>query len=256
MIYSKFVTSEAHQEAESNDISASVAASGGGWGVDASMKVSMELNRASSQEQSSEVGGQSIIVMGGTPSGNAESEEGFAAWADSVSDNPMPIQYKLVPFGALKDIIAAGRGTGCNNIEGEPVQRRMHCRPPPKPHAFKVAPTNRTLTNSHMRCAGGEAALFDEAYRWYYDSFAAAGVQEAFYDDNTNLLTLGGGTCVEDQEFGPAGNHPRPHFTMKLNGNTLVNGGQRWYEKDNSFLEKVRCHREEGRRARGTIHLR
>ena len=44
------------------------------------------------------MGSSKIIVMGGIPVGDASSLEGFAAWADTVTKNPMPIKYKLGSF--------------------------------------------------------------------------------------------------------------------------------------------------------------
>ena len=89
-IYSRYIKKEAIQKKKSQDVSADVSASGKSLTASVSASISMDLSRSSSSQASSEVGGSSIIVIGGVPVGDASTLEGFAAWADTVSTNPMP----------------------------------------------------------------------------------------------------------------------------------------------------------------------
>ena len=117
-ISSKYVTKQAMEKAQSTETAADVAVSGKGYSVEASLKVSMDLQESSSSSFASEVSGHDVIVMGGDPVGDTETMEGFAAWADTVTTNPMPIKYKLAPHAALSKIIAANRDSQCPDVSG------------------------------------------------------------------------------------------------------------------------------------------
>merc|ERR1719163_882608 len=84
----------------------------------------MELNEARSGANTNSITGSKITVMGGVPVGDANTVEGFAAWADTVSTNPMPIQYKLAPLTAL----------------GPAIQAALSAHEPPSPPPPDVVP--------------------------------------------------------------------------------------------------------------------
>jgi hypothetical protein len=55
---------------------------------------------------------ESLIVMGGSPAGSgnpAATTAGFAEWASTVTLNPMPIKYELMPLSELADAVAYSR---------------------------------------------------------------------------------------------------------------------------------------------------
>ena len=56
----------------------------------------------------------STIVMGGTPPGKgAMSTGGFAEWANSVTLNPVPIKYELIPLSELGEaVVRSGAVSG------------------------------------------------------------------------------------------------------------------------------------------------
>ena len=90
VIYTKFIKSEAVETQTSSESNTNVEAEAGGWGFSMKMAVSMEQSNDESSKKSEETGGSKITVMGGVPVGDASTLEGFAAWADTVTNNPMP----------------------------------------------------------------------------------------------------------------------------------------------------------------------
>ena len=110
VIYTRIVTSEKMQELKKKSKAGAKATSGGGsigasgFGFGGSVSgevknaVSTAFASADESKQSSSMGSSTIVVMGGIPVGDASTLEGFAAWADTVTKNPMPVKYKLGSF--------------------------------------------------------------------------------------------------------------------------------------------------------------
>lgn len=83
--------------------------------------------------------------LAGVPTGDMTSMNGFAAWADSVVQNPMPVRYKLKPFAGFAATIAEAAAmiyNGSVRAEGrhrETFQRTLPCAcSDTLPHTFVI----------------------------------------------------------------------------------------------------------------------
>lgn len=110
MVYKKYITSTAYNNAKTHKVSMTSAASaeaGASFlGVGASVKHETSNSETNNEEQkfknAFKEGRSSIVVMGGTPSGyDPTTVGGFADWANKVGSAPMPIKYELRPLTYL-----------------------------------------------------------------------------------------------------------------------------------------------------------
>lgn len=81
------------------------------------------------------------------------------------------------------------------------------------------------------------AKFFENTYDWFLEAYAGASLQAAQLDNNNNLLSLGGGTCVDDPDWGNAvaktwtpNNKQSPYD---------VNDGWHWNEHNEADLNRM-----------------
>jgi hypothetical protein len=174
-IHTKFVKKEAVKKAAGMDASADVSVAGSGFGFQAKAALSVALNKQATGESSSETSGEQIVVIGGLPVDDAMSEAGFAAWASTVADKPMPIRYKMAPFSGLAAAVDE-----------------------------LAYPTSRATANIAKR-----VSIFESAYNTFMNDYTLSGEQEPFLDESALELDLAGGVCIDDTDTGDETDWPK-----------------------------------------------
>ena len=240
----------------------------------------MAFSKSESAQNSNSVSGETVSIIGGVPVGDATTMEGFAAWADTVTLNPMPIQYSFMPISEVAMAVVMARETydpKGNPVRVEPPEpepeteslphsaapspapSRAPGRPPrhrPPPSAAEAAPDPEaraepdeipsTVATAESRVSAqqnlqSEALRFIAAYAYFLDDYGNAGLQQPFLDEASQELELNGGVCVDDPTLGDGTVYP------EAVGNTMIyptSSGYDCLDSKKKLIDWRRCKNE------------
>jgi hypothetical protein len=252
MIYTKFVSKEAVAEAAGLDANADLSVAGKYGGFKAAAKISMAYARQDSSQDSSEASKERVTIMGGVPSGDATSVEGFAAWADSVTLNPMPVKYQMAPLSELAMSVALSDGAyddddkqvhvdaDCSGHTGE--AKKVECEAAAATAAAARATELKEREAAMRAKAPQTASLFAIAYEYFLDDLSRVGQQEAFLDTATQELDLNGGLCMDDRSVGTLTAFPKKkHVDIRF----PTGGGEECKSSSGSLHEWSNCRNQD-----------